>query len=559
MPRESLEMLTLIEGEIPPNQPKLRAYLGALRQTLESEERDAIASEEELAQYRAAYEKLTQPANRIGVFLKWIETQDSGPLAFVLLGDSEYVVTWDPVIDPEMLSLGTRVRLNDAYAIVGFAPAAELGSIVKVSELVDDTRLQIGGDNPGEGNRLVFRAEALAEESLSTGDRVRLDPTGRFAVELLKKSENKDFFVEDVPPITWEQVGGQREAIRLIRETIEQPLLFPEVFEAYGKKPIKGILLYGPPGCGKTLLGKATAHNLAKEYSKHLGREVKECFLSISGPKILNMWVGETERLVREIFATARQKAKEGQLVFVFMDEAESLLRTRSSGRYFSMSNTVVPQFCAELDGLVELENVVLMLTSNRPDYIDPAILRPGRIDRKVKVSRPDKDATRQILNIYLAASLPFDPDLLAENDNEPECARRALVESALEEIWRESSAEEIATVYLRDGNNQVLYRKDLVSGAIIESIVDRAKEIAIRRSLENRQVPTGLKSRDIVIAVEQEFEENDILPKSDQVEDWVQLLDVKSENCVAVKTRRTDEAKSRDKAYGTRRTKGIV
>ena len=559
MPRESLEMLTVIEGEVPPDQPKLRAYVGALRQTLEAEERDAIASQEELAQFRAAYEKLTQPANRIGVFLKWIESQDVGPLAFVMLGDSEYVVTWDPTIDPEKLVLGTRVRLNDAYAIVGLAPSAELGTIAKVAEVLDDSRLQIGGDQPGEGTRLVFRAEALSEESLQPGDRIRLDPTGKFAVELLGKNENKDYFVEEIPPISWDQVGGQHDAIRLIRETIEQPLLYPEVFEAYGKKPIKGILLYGPPGCGKTLLGKATAHNLAKEYSKQLGREVKECFLSISGPKILNMWVGETERMVREIFATARAKAKEGQLVFIFMDEAESLLRTRSSGRYFSMSNTVVPQFCAELDGLVELENVVLMLTSNRPDYIDPAILRPGRIDRKVKVERPDKDASRQILNIYLSAELPFDPELLAENDGEAECARRSLVETALEEIWRKTPNEEIATIYMRNGNHEVLHRSELVSGAIMESIVDRAKEIAIRRALENRQVPTGLKPQDIITAVEQEYDENDILPKSDQVEDWVQLLDVKAENCVAVKTRRSEESKKREYSYGTRRSKGIV
>ncbi len=198
-----------------------------------------------------------------------------------------------------------------------------------------------------------------------------------------------------LPEIPWEKVGGQQAAIRLIRDTIEQPLLYPEIFERFEKKPIKGILLYGPPGCGKTLLGKATAYNLTREYSKRTGKEVKEYFMAISGPKILNMWLGETERIVREIFRTAREKAKEGRLVFIFMDEAESVLRTRSSGRYLNISNTVVPQFCAELDGLQSLENVVLMLTSNRPDYIDPAVLRPERIDRKVKVSRPDRGSLR--------------------------------------------------------------------------------------------------------------------------------------------------------------------
>jgi proteasome-associated ATPase len=298
---------------------------------------------------------------------------------------------------------------------------------------------------------------------------------------------------------------------------------------------------------------------LAKEYSKKLGREVKECFLSISGPKILNMWVGETERMVREIFAIARARAKEGQLVFIFMDEAESLLRTRSSGRNFSMSNTVVPQFCAELDGLVELDNVVLMLTSNRPDYIDPAILRPGRIDRKVKVERPSKEACRQILNIYLPATLPFDPELLAESDGDPDCARRTLVELATEEIWRKTPSEEIATMYLRDGNQEVLYRSSFVSGAILESIIDRAKESAIRRSLDNLGEQTGLKTQDIIDAIDKEFLENDILPQSDQVEDWVQLLDMKSDNCVAVRSRRKDKEKLGTKSYGTRRLKSIV
>ena len=207
------------------------------------------------------------------------------------------------------------------------------------------------------------------------GDEVRLDPSGRIALEHYTKNETRDYFLEQVPELPWEKVGGQNEAIKLIRETIEQPLLHPEIFAKFDKKPIKGLLLYGPPGCGKTLIGKATAYNLTQEYSKRVGHDVKEYFMAISGPKILNMWLGETERMVREIFRTARDKAKEGRLVFIFMDEAESVLRTRSSGRYLNISNTVVPQFCAELDGLQSLDNVVLMLTSNRPDFIDPAVV----------------------------------------------------------------------------------------------------------------------------------------------------------------------------------------
>ena len=534
-PNESLEMLDVLESQIPSDNARLKTYAGALRETLEAEARIAETKAEELAQFKQAYEKLTQPANRIGVFLKWIDT-DMGSLPMILLGDSEYVVMLDPAIKEESLTLGTRVRLNEAYAIIGLAPASEQGSIVRVAEVLSDGRLKIGGDQPGTENRLIFVGEALSSIKIHVGDEVRLDGTGRIAVEHFEKQENRDLFVENIPDITWDQVGGQPEAIQLIRETIEMPLLHPEVYQKYGKRTVKGILLYGPPGCGKTLLGKATARTLAKEYSERQGKEVKEYFMAISGPKILNMWVGETERMVRDIFRTAREKAKDGFLVFIFMDEAESLLRTRSSGRHFSMSNTVVPQFCAELDGLESLENVVLMLTSNRPDYIDPAVLRPGRIDRKVKVVRPDKDASRQILNIYLKSSLPLDPEVLAKHDGESVCAQRELVEGVLDALWSKKKSNEFLEIALRSGKTDILYRSDLSSGAILESIVDRAKETAIRRTLAESKKETGITLADLTDALDQEFKENEIFPKSDAMEDWLQLLDLSPENVVNVR-----------------------
>lgn len=256
----------------------------------------------------------------------------------------------------------------------------------------------------------------------------------------------------------------------------------------------------------------------------------------ISGPKILNMWLGETERMVRDIFRTAREKAKEGRLVFIFMDEAESVLRTRSSGRWLNISNTVVPQFCAELDGLVALENVVLMLTSNRPDYIDPAVLRPERIDRKVKIGRPDKLAAQQIMGIYLHASIPLDPLLLAKYGGEVDCARKELVESAVEHLWRQAKETEFLKVSMKSGLGETLYWKDLVSGALIKSVVDRAKDLAIRRAIADSAAETGVTQADLFAAIEAEYRENEIFPKSDTQEDWLKLLDYEPDNVATVR-----------------------
>ncbi|MEA2553570.1 MAG: proteasome-associated ATPase [Fimbriimonadaceae bacterium] len=530
----TLELLDKVIEHAPKSDARLQNYLSALRSAVESDAKGQEEAKRVLAEYEEAYAKLTAPANRLGVFLEWLKADEK--LALIALGDQEFVANVDPKVNHEELTTGTRVKVNDAYAVVGAMPAALGGGIQKVGETYEDGRIRVGSDVPGAEGRVVSRAEILKETLIQAGDEIRIDPTGKLALEHFAKQESRDYFLEHVPELPWEKVGGQEEAIRLIRDTIEQPLLYPEIFEKFEKKPIKGMLLYGPPGCGKTLIGKATAYNLTREYSKRVGHEVKEYFMAISGPKILNMWLGETERMVREIFKTAREKAKEGRLVFIFMDEAESVLRTRSSGRWLNISNTVVPQFCAELDGLVALENVVLMLTSNRPDYIDPAVLRPERIDRKVKISRPDKMATLQILGIYLHDRIPLDPPMVKKYDGEIDCARRELIEGVAEHIWRKSKETEFLRVFLRDGSSETLYFKDLVSGALLKSIVDRAKDYAIKRAIAAPKKEQGVSLDDLIQAADQEYKENEIFPKSDVQEDWLQLLDFAPENVASVK-----------------------
>ena len=537
-----LEMLVeRIKQQAPRDDSRLQNYLSALTDQVRREEEQKLDMQKSLQEYEEAYQKLTAPANRIAAFLKFVdpsgeEPSSKTPYALIALGDTEYVTMIDPKLDISLLKVGTRVRVNEAYAVVAVLPHTEIGPIAKVSESLADGRLRIGGEVGRGDSRTIFRTEELKDVKINVGDEVRLDSSGKVALEHSPTNEMKDFFIESVPNLPWEKVGGQDKAIQLIRETIEQPLLHPELFARYDKKPIKGVLLYGPPGCGKTLIGKATAYNLTQEYAKHVGHEVKEYFMAISGPKILNMWLGETERIVRDIFRTARERAKEGRLVFIFMDEAESVLRTRSSGRYLNISNTVVPQFCAELDGLQSLDNVILMLTSNRPDYIDPAVLRPERIDRKVKISRPDKDASAQILGIYLHAGLPLDPEVIRKYNGDIDCARKEMIDTLVNDLWSKSKSHEFLKVFLRNGSTETLYYKDLVSGALLKSIVDRAKDMSIKRAIASKGEKDGIELSDLTEAMAQEYKENEIFPRSDTMEDWLQLLDVAPDNVASVK-----------------------
>jgi proteasome-associated ATPase len=534
LPETQIRALAILEEIMrlaPRDDLRLRQMLRLLQHQLEVDEQQMQEAMQAIQEYEEAYQKLTSPANRIGVFLG----QPDEGVAMVALGDSEYYANIDPKLENPDFKVGTRVKVNEAFAVIGDLGYHPAGPIVKVQEVLEGDRLRVGSDPQGMTSRIVFRATDLSEVLIKPGDEVRLEPNYKVAIEHIPHQEVRDYYFEEVPPLEWSQIGGQEEAIRLIRETIELPLLHPEVFQRFEKQPLKGILLYGPPGCGKTLIGKATAYNLTRQYSERMGKPVKEYFMYISGPKILNMWLGETERMVREIFSIAREKAREGYLVFIFIDEAESILRTRSSGRWLNISNTVVPQFCAEMDGLVSLENVVVMLTSNRPDYIDPAILRPGRIDRKVKVRRPDRDATREIFGIYLTPTLPLDADFVREYDTPAE-ARECLIEQTVQYLWRKAPDTEFLQVYLRNGGVETLYWRDMVSGALIKSVVDRAKEFAIRRAIEEPSVEHGIRPDDLKRAIEMEYRENEIFPKSDVMEDWLKLIDYEPEYVASVK-----------------------
>jgi proteasome-associated ATPase len=527
------EIVSELLSATPPTDARY-PFLLLLRDKTERSEKQQEEASEVIAQYEAAYEKLTKPANRIVTYLGPLENN----LHLIVAGDQEFVCELDPGVDADALAVGDRVRVNDAYAILGKTRSLAIPGVAKVSDVLPDGRLRIGADMQGSGGRVVSAPSGF---TVKQGDDVILDASGRIPTDVISKSTSTDYFLEDVPQVGWERVGGQDEAKRVIREAIEFPLLYPDLYKRFGKRAMKGILLYGPPGCGKTMLGKATAYNLTQEYNRRTGLSAKECFLYINGPKILNMWLGESERQVREIFATAREKAAAGQLVFIFIDEAESILRTRSSGRFTNISNTIVPQFCAEMDGIVGSDNIVVMLTSNRPDYIDPAILRPERIDRRVRVRRPDRDAATDILQIYLNSDLPFDADSLTKHDGDAKSVAAQLVTETIQYIWQQSAKSEFLDVYLRSGGTTRLYWKDLVSGALLSSLVERAKAFAIRRAIETGNHDLGLLLSDFTDAVDAEYKENEIFPKSDLVEDWLMLIDQAPENVADVKPIRVD------------------
>jgi proteasome-associated ATPase len=533
-PATPLETLGRVIASLPPGDP-VRRELIDLRSSVAEQEEMISEARHTIEKLDEVIKKVTSPANRIGTFLG----SPNKETAQIVVGGSDYYCNVDPRISIAKLKKGTRVLVNEAYVIVGDLGYDTSGPVTKITELLGPDRIRVGMEH-GAQSIVLQRSQDLMKETLKVGDEIRVDPNYRIAVEVLSHSNTEEYYLETVPELPWEKVGGQEEALSAIKDAIELPLLHADLFAKFQHQTPKGFLLYGPPGCGKTLIGKATAYNLTRQLTEKTGEDMQQFFMHIKGPEILNMWVGESERMVREIFATAREKRKEGFLPFIFIDEAESILGTRRAGRYSSILSTLVPMFCTEMDGIESLNEVVIILASNRADLIDPAILRPGRIDRKIKVNRPDREAARDIYRIYLSEDLPYDPDLVQKMGGIPTAVAH-LIDKVVETQFSRKDENRFLDVILRSGKRETLYRGDLVSGAIIASVVERAKELAIKRAITS-MLEEGISESDLLLSLNTEYAENDIFPPTDIVEDWLKLLDYDSENVVKVSPVRGSE-----------------
>jgi proteasome-associated ATPase len=523
----ALESLDRTISALPPGDPVRTELLNARglfsnQEEMMGEAREAIEKLEQIVK------KVTSPANRIGTFLQAANKET----AQIVVGGADYFCNIDPRIPMVRLKKGTRVLVNEAFVIVGDLGFDSTGPVTKVTEVIGEDRLRVGTEH-GQQSIVLQRGGEIIRTQVKAGDEVRVDSNYRVAVELLARPHSQEYFLDAVPELPWEKVGGQEEAIRAIQDAIELPLLHAGLFERFQHSTPKGFLLYGPPGCGKTLIGKATAYNLTQKLKEQTGEEMTEYFMHIKGPEILNMWVGESERMVREIFQTAREKRREGFLPFLFIDQAESILGTRRASRYSNILSTLVPMFCTEMDGIDSLNEVVIILASNRADLIDPAILRPGRIDRKIKVNRPTREGSADIYKIYLTPGLPYDPALVQSAGGVSE-AIDALVKKVIDLQFGHREENKFLEVTLRSGKRDILYRGDLISGAIIASVVERAKGLAIKRAIASEQ-EEGISESDLRLSLEAEYSENDIFPPTDITEDWLKLIDYDSENVVKV------------------------
>jgi proteasome-associated ATPase len=526
-PAGLLESLDLLIASLPPGDPIRRELLN-LRPEISDQQEMIGEARRMIEKLEEVIKKVTSPANRIGTFLG-ATTRDT---AHIVVGGADYYCNIDPRMSLAKMKKGTRVLVNEAFVIVGDLGFETAGPVTKITEVLGTDRLRVGSEH-GTQSMVLERSSDLAKSNLKSGDEVRVDSNYRMALEMLSSTKSHEHYLDVVPELRWEKVGGQEQALQAIKDAIELPLLHGDLFKKFQHATPKGFLLYGPPGCGKTLIGKATAFNLTKQLGEKAGTEMREYFMHVKGPEILNMWVGESERQVREIFATAREKRREGYMPFLFIDEAESILGTRRASRYSNILSTLVPMFCSEMDGIDSLNDVVIILASNRADLIDPAILRPGRIDRKIKVNRPNREGARSIYRIYLTDDLPYDGALAKEADNISSAVDR-LVERFVDWQFGKRDENKFLEVTLRSGRKEILYRSDLISGAIIASIVERAKAMAIKRAIATQQ-EEGIREMDLQLAFQAEYTENDIFPASDITEDWLKLIDYDPENVVKI------------------------
>jgi proteasome-associated ATPase len=485
-------------------------------------------SREQLGVLREEVEKLTQPPNNFGTVLN---VSEDGTVD-ILTGNRKLRVSAQPSVEVKKLQVGQEVLLNEAFNIIDVRYFEPSGEVLRVRETMDDGRVVVIAHADEE--RVLNRSEVMSDIKLRAGDYVRIDPKTSLILERLDRPEVEELVLEEVPDITYNEVGGLAEQIEMIRDTVELPYLYRDLFREYELEPPKGILLYGPPGCGKTLIAKAVANSLAKKVSERTGNpDVRSYFLNIKGPELLNKWVGETERQIRLIFQRAKEKSDEGVPVIVFFDEMDSLFRTRGTGISSDVESTIVPQLLSELDGVESLKNVIVIGASNREDLIDPAILRPGRLDVKIKINRPDPIAAREIFRIYLSDETPLDPEEAKSVDKGS--AIEAMIEDTVAGMYAEDKDNEFLEVTYANGDRETLYFKDFASGAMIENIVRRAKKDAIKRQIAGGA--SGVRKTDLIAAIKQEFREHEDLPNTTNPDDWAKISGKKGERIVYVRT----------------------
>ncbi|HEY0537859.1 MAG TPA: proteasome ATPase [Actinoallomurus sp.] len=523
---ESPRQVRVLEERLHEAQASMAAVTGQnerLVATLKEAREQIIALKEEV-------DRLAQPPSAFGTFLA---AREDGTVD-IFTGGRKLRVNVSPGIELEEMQRGQEVMLNEALNVVAALEFETQGEVVMLKEVFADGERALVIAHADE-ERVIRLAEPLRGVSLRAGDSLMLDTRSGYAYEKIHKAEVEELVLEEVPDISYEEIGGLGPQIEQIRDAIELPYLHADLFREHQLRPPKGVLLYGPPGCGKTLIAKAVANSLAKQVAEKTGAEGKSFFLNIKGPELLNKYVGETERHIRLVFQRAREKASAGTPVIVFFDEMDSIFRTRGSGVSSDVENTIVPQLLSEIDGVEGLENVIVIGASNREDMIDPAILRPGRLDVKIKIERPDAEAAKDIFSKYILTGLPLHPDDVKEHDGSADATVDGMIQRVVERMYTETEENRFLEVTYANGDKEVLYFKDFNSGAMIQNIVDRAKKMAIKDFLDSGQ--KGLRVSHLLAACVDEFSENEDLPNTTNPDDWARISGKKGERIVYIRT----------------------
>jgi proteasome-associated ATPase len=507
---------------------------GQLSQTRSNNEKLTMTiqqTRDQIANLREEVEKLTQPPAVYGTFIAF---NDDNTVDIYAQG-RKMRVSILPGITTSDVHRGDEVVLNESFSVIAVRASDGQGEVVTVKDVLDERRVLVYGRADEE--RVVELAQSLKETKLRAGDALLLDTRSNLLVEKIARPESEELVLEEVPDISYEDIGGLDAQIELITDAVELPYLHRALFQNYELPAPKGILLYGPPGCGKTLIAKAVANSLSKKVAELSGnKNVRSYFLNIKGPELLNKYVGETERQIRLVFQRAREKAEEGTPVIIFFDEMDSLFRTRGTGISSDMESTIVPQLLAEIDGVESLRDVIVIGATNREDLIDPAILRPGRLDVKIKIERPNQEAAAQIFQRYLHSELPIDESIIKDlGGGDRDKAVRLMIEQTVENMYLIDDTNRFLEVTYQGGDKEILYFKDFASGAMIENVVRRAKKLAVKREIASKG--KGVRTEDLMESIRQEFRENEDLPNTTNPDDWARISGKKGERIIFIRT----------------------